>query len=194
MQIHIIGERGSKCSDPHYFSKWRLKAKEIVRVATFASSLPNESNLHGASDQTSKREQLKIPWQYAGYGGPQHRVYQPPPLPLGAARRGEGEEKPGAPPKPSPRSPCAAHATSGKRPRPPTNATDSRSKEESSQRKTGSQGLSNTPHAPRSVLELLPGGVGGSSSSLLLPSTHQLHQKHNQENIMEAKDSTTEGE
>ena len=44
-------------------------------------------------------QQLKIPWQYAGYGGPQQRVYQPPPLPLGPGRRGEGEEKPGAPPK-----------------------------------------------------------------------------------------------
>ena len=126
-------------------------------------------------------QQLKIPWQYAGYGGPQQRLYQPPPLPLGAARRGEGEEKSGAPPKPSPRSPGAALATSGKRPRPPTSTTCSRSKEDSSQRKTGSQGLSSTPHAPRkkrSVLELLPGGVGGSTSSLLLPSTHQLLQKH----------------
>ena len=126
-------------------------------------------------------QQLKIPWQYAGYGGPQQRVYQPPPLPLGAARRGEGEEKSGAPPKPSPRSPGAALATSGKRPRPPATATNSKSKEESSQRKTGSQGLSSTPHAlrkKRSVLELLPGGVGGSTSSLLLPSTHQLLQKH----------------
>ena len=103
-------------------------------------------------------QQLKIPWQYAGYGGPQQRVYQPPPLPLGAARRGEGEEKSGAPPKLSPRSPGAALATSGKRPRPPATATDSKSKEESSQRKTGSQGLSSTPHAPRkkrSVLELI---------------------------------------
>ena len=126
-------------------------------------------------------QQLKIPWQYAGYGGPQQRVYQPPPLPLRAGRRGEGEENPGASPKLSPRSPCAALATSGKRPRPTTTATDSRSKEASSQRKTGSQGLSSTPHAPRkkkSVLELLPGGVGGSTSSLLLPSTHQLLQKH----------------
>ncbi|CAI8044335.1 Calcyphosin-2 [Geodia barretti] len=123
-------------------------------------------------------QQLKIPWQYAGYGGPQQRVYQPPSLPLGAGRRGGGEGKPGAPPKLSPRSPGAALATSGKRLRPPATATDSRSKEESSQRKTGSQGLSSTPHAPRkkrSVLELLPGGVGG---SLLLPSTHQLLQKH----------------
>ena len=126
-------------------------------------------------------QQLKIPWQYAGYGVPQQRVYQPPPLLLGPGRRGEGEENPGASPKPSPRSSGAALATSGKRPRPTTTATDSRSKEESSQRKTGSQGLSSTPHAPRkkrSVLELLPGGVGGSTSSLLLPSTHQLLQKH----------------
>ena len=125
-------------------------------------------------------QQLKIPWQYAGYGVPQQRIYHRRSEPNGAARCKKNPE-PHLNRRLLARPPCAAHATSGKRPRPPTTATDSKSKEESSQRKTGSQGLSSTPHAPRkkrSVLELLPGGVGGSSSSLLLPSTHQLLQKH----------------
>ena len=126
-------------------------------------------------------QQLRIPWQYAGYGAPQQRVYQPPPLPLAAAagRRGEGD-KPAAgaapPPNPSP----SDRLSSGKRPRPPPTTTSS--KETTSQIKSSGQVLSSTPHAPRkkrSVLELLPRGDGGcSSSSLLLPSTHDLLKKH----------------